>query len=599
MFDKKTFVQPRKITGFNSRGAKGLLRFRQILGVTLVLFSPAVTINDSAMAGTTIPQTRPGEPIPGLSPLELSRFFAGKTLYITPLQASQGLGPAFNKASCGNCHNAPTGGPGSQDVVRFGKITNGEFDPLAELGGSLLQESAIGEECFEVVPAEATIVVNRVTNGALAYGLVESIPDQSIVDNRNAQPAAQQGTIHWVGAFEDPPGSDLRVGRFGWKAQVPTVLTFSADASLNEMGLTNDFVGDENAPNGNEAQLAMCDAVTDPEDQPDNEGFHFIERITHFQRFLAPFPQTPKSGMTGETIFNTIGCAVCHTPSFTTPDDPKLESALRNKPVRAYTDWLLHYMGQSGDPIVQGAGGDGMIKTAPLWGLGHGLNGEGKDPMWHDGRLASDTFENRVRAAIALHNPPVTKQYGVSQGAEAEIAFNALSVSDQNKLIAFLRSLGQIEFDIDYDNDVQSDDFTFGFKSCYTGPGSFYTPDDPCAIHDIDQDGDVDLDDFDGFLLAYVGPRRDCNSNGEVDLKDILLGAPDVDFNAIPDSCEPTCDADINGNGTVNVADLLGVIQQWGACPPLTEPCAADIDYNNVVNVQDLLGVILAWGNCF
>lgn len=595
MFNK-TRVQPRKTMTFMGRGASSL-RLGRMLGATAILASPALMAHDSAMAGTTIPQVRAGQPLADLSAQELARFQIGKVLYNTPLTDAQGLGPAFNKPNCGNCHNAPLGGPGSQTVTRFGKITDGEFDPMEELGGSLLQEVAINEFCTELVPEEATIVVNRVTNGVLAFGLVEAIPDADIVANRDAQPTAQQGTIHWVGAFEDPPGSDLRVGRFGWKNQVATVLTFSADASLNEMGLTNRFILGENAPNGDEKRLETCDLVADPEDQFDNEGFAFIDRVTDFQRFLAPFPQTPKSGMTGEALFNSIGCAVCHTPSWTTADDKSLEPSIRNKTIRPYSDWLIHYMGSTGDPIVQGAGGDGWIKTPPLWGLGHGV--EGRDPMWHDGRVAGDTFGNRVRQAIALHDAAIIPPYAISQGAAAAQAFDALSSSDQDKVVAFLRSLGQAEFDIDFDNDVQVDDFLFGFKFCYTGPGSFYTPDDPCSIHDIDQDGDVDLDDFDSFMLAYVGPRRDCNSNGEVDLKDILLGAPDIDFNGIPDSCEPTCDADINGDGTVNVADLLGVIQQWGACPPLTQPCAADIDYNNVVNVQDLLGTILAWGNCF
>lgn len=589
-------MSDRSFSGETNLGYSTMTGARSMM-LCAMLTAPLVILHNGALAGSPIqPQQRAGQPISGLSAQQLTRFDIGRTLFNTPLQTGQGLGPAFNKSSCGNCHNSPLGGPGSQTVTRFGRIENGVFDPLEELGGSLLQVTAISEECFEVVPKEANVTQFRVTNGALAFGLIEAIPDADIISNREAQPLAQRGTVHFVGAFEDPPGSPLRVGRFGWKAQVATVLTFSADASLNEMGLTNRFVLGENAPNGNQKQLEACDAITDPEDGPDSEGYDFIDRVTDFQRFLAPFPQTPKSGMTGETLFNTVGCAVCHTPSFTTSNDPNLEPFLRNKTVHPYSDWLLHYMGETGDPIVQGAGTEGMIKTPPLWGLGFGL--QGRDPMWHDGRLGGDSFENRVRQAIALHNPPVNPPWQVSQGAAAALAFDALPTAQQDQLIAFLRSLGQAEFDYDRDNDVQIDDFVYGFKLCYTGPGSFYTPDDPCAIHDIDQDGDVDLDDFDSFMLAYVGPRRDCNGNGQVDLRDILLGAADVNQDGVLDSCEPTCDADINGGGTVNVVDLLAVINQWGACPPLTQPCSADIDLNHLVNVQDLLLVINAWGNC-
>jgi hypothetical protein len=121
----------------------------------------------------------------------------------------------------------------------------------------------------------------------------------------------------------------------------------------------------------------------------------------------------------------------------------------------------------------------------------------------------------------------------------------------------------------------------------------------PCAVSDIDQDSDVDLDDFQSFLLAYVGPRRDCNGNGLIDLQDILVGGEiDLNLNGIPDSCEPTCDADVNGDAGIDVDDLLAVINQWGSCPALTLPCSADFNIDQVVDVDDLLTVINAWGVC-
>ncbi|MCI0629032.1 MAG: hypothetical protein L0Y44_00065 [Phycisphaerales bacterium] len=545
----------------------------------------------ATFAGTVIPQRKMGEPLPGLTPQQLNRFNVGRLKFNEPLTVANGLGPIFNKPFCGNCHTMPLGGTGSITVTRFGTSNKGVFDPLEDWGGSLLQASAISLECQEFIPEIATIIEPRVTNGALAFGLIEAISNQALLDNRDSQPGTVQGTAHMVSAFEDDPKTppNSHVGRFGWKAQVATVLTFSADASLNEMGLTNRFVLTENDPNGIQPPSLgspdFCDQVPDPEDGPDGEGLHFIDHVTFFQRFLGPPPQTPKLGMTGEGLFNTIGCAVCHTPSFTTDDNPNLEDAIRNKVIRPYSDFLLHQMGEAGDPIVQGMATDGMVKTPPLWGL------RKRDPMWHNGFATpqGEGFEGVVRAAIGFHN-----SVG-SQASLSAIAFDNLSAEDEALVIAFLGSLGQVEFDGDGDDNVNLDDFT-GFRACY---GTKIDPDLPCAIHDIDQDGDADLDDFASFMLVYAGPRRDCNSNGIFDLLDILTGAvADADNNGFADACEPTCDGDFNGTGGVDIQDLLAVVNQWGACAALPAPCSADFDFDGSVDTADLLAMISAWGTC-
>lgn len=559
-----------------------------------------------ASAGTVIPQPPSGAPLAGLSAAERERFNLGKAAFEHTFTISEGLGPIFNKASCGNCHNTRVGGTGGEEVTRFGTTSKGVFDPMESMGGSLLQLNAIvtvPPECVEVVPKDATIEVKRVTNGALAFGLVEAISDADILANRDAQPSPVQGVAHMVYPFETP--TTLRVGRFGWKAQVATVLTFSADAAQNELGLSNRFLPFDNAPNGNMDCLNSYDTVADPEDGPEGGvpgAPHFIDRVTDFQRFLSQPPQTPKSNMSGEAIFNALGCAACHTPSFTTADDPALEDAIRNKVIRPYSDWLLHYMGLNGDPIVQGAGGDGYVKTPPLWNL------RTRVPLWHDGRFLAGSFAERVTNAILAHDDqPQNPGAGFSQGFAAAEAFDALPQGDKDKVIAFLDSLGRREFDMvaSLSDVIIMDDF-IAFADCYTGSGVPYEADKgdnpmdhPCAVSDVDQDNDVDLDDFDSFMLSYSGPRRDCNGNDIVDLRDVLSGVSvDVNSNGIPDSCEPTCDRDLDGNGTINVADLLGVIRQWGACPASPAPCGGDVIQNEVVNVQDLLAVIQSWGPC-
>jgi CxxC motif-containing protein (DUF1111 family) len=541
----------------------------------------AVIASTSAYAA--IPQERPGDPLSTLTADLLDRFDLGKVAFELVITEEAGLGPIFNQTSCGSCHNNPVGGPGTQTVTRFGTIDpkSGVFDALAALGGSLLQAQSISEDCAEIIPPEATITSLRVTNSALAFGLIEAISDADMIAIRDAQPVGQRGEVHMVPLFEDPKGG-LRVGRFGWKAQVATVLTFSADAAQNEMGLSNRFLPFDNAPNGDEAQLALCDTVADPEDGPDGEGFDFIDRVTDFQRFLAPPPQTPQSGMTGEVVFNTLGCNVCHTPSFTTSSDP-LEPQLSNIAIKPYGDFLLHNMGLAGDGIVQGDADGTQLKTPPLWGVSY------RDPLWHDGRFTAGTFESRITDAIQEHG-----LFG-SQGIPAADAFAAASGSDKDALIQFLASLGQVEFDGDYDGDVELNDFhgfidTIGFRGCYL---LAVTPDDPCAIHDVDQDGDVDLDDFDIFLLAFDGVPADCNKNGTVDMLDILLGEPDKDNDGIPDVCQ-VCVGDFNEDGMVGIGDILAVIAAWGPCVD----CVEDIDDNDVVDITDLLTLIANWGPC-
>ena len=101
------------------------------------------------------------------------------------------------------------------------------------------------------------------------------------------------------------------------------------------------------------------------------------------------------------------------------------------------------------------------------------------------------------------------------------------------------------------------------------------------------------------MLTVYSGPRRDCNGNGVIDLRDILDGTEnDADFDGIPDDCEPTCDGDLNGTGGVDIVDLLLLLSEWGDCPDSPEPCNADINNDGAVDIVDLLTLLAAWGAC-
>ena len=499
------------------------------------------------------PQPKMGQPLNGLTPAQLQAFEDGKVDFGAVLTEAEGLGPIFNQISCGNCHNNPVGGPGSTTVTRFGYDDGkGGFDPLAALGGSLLQSGAIDPSCLEVVPATANITTLRVTPSALGAGLVEAIADADIEANETTPPSASvSGRVHWVTPLETPGGAQ-RAGRMGWKAQVATVLTFSADASLNEMGLTNRLAPQENAPNGNFALLATCDTVPDPEDGPDQNGLDFIDRITNFQRYLAPPPQTPKSGMTGESLFNQVGCNDCHISTWTTRNDPALEAAIRNQTIKPYSDFLLHDMGQAADFIADGDASSQELRTPSLWGV------RSRDPLWHDGRVVGGTLETRMLGAngvIDLH-----AAFG-SEARPSALAFQNLSSAEQLAVVAFLDSLGRAEFDFDGDNDRDEADLAAFLAAMGGGP---YTPDDPEAVFDFDADGYVDSADLDKFALVY---EVDCNNNGTNDLADVLTGGhDDANGNYIPDECEH-CQVDLGfaGAGTLTLAMCGDVLTTSGS----------------------------------
>jgi Di-haem oxidoreductase, putative peroxidase len=440
-------------------------------------------------------QPRMGDPLPGLTALERASFDEGRLEFMRILSVAEGRGPIMNDTSCSTCHGIPrVGGAGAKRVIRFGKAASGgnPFNPLANLGGSLLQASSTMIECQEVIPPRADVMARRVTPNVSGDGLIEAIRGTDIRAGELVPPPGISGRAHMVPTFEDPPLARPRVGRFGWKAQLASLLSFSADASLNEMGLTNRFVTQENAPNGNTALLALCDTVPDPEDHAGPGGLHAIDRQTNFQRLTAPPPQTPRAGMTGAVVFNTVGCASCHRATFVTGPSPV--AALASKTIHPYSDFLLHDVGTSlGDGIVQGYATETELKTPPLWGL----RSRADIGLLHDGRATGGTPQQNLRDAILAHD---------GEGAVSRDAFIALTPEQQDQLFAFLMSLGRPEFDEEGDHDVDALDWFFlESDGNFTGPGAFFTPDHPGAIADFDQDGDFDLVDFAVYQRAMTG----------------------------------------------------------------------------------------------
>lgn len=361
-----------------------------------------------------------GDPLPNLTADQLAAFLEGKDAFMEADTVETGLGPVFNGVSCVACHSAPATGGGSTTLeTRFGKMVSGVFDPMIAQGGSLLQQFAIDSTAQEFVPADANVTASRMTTPLFGLGLVEAIPDSIII--LNALLPKPDGVTGRVSMVNDVASGKMRVGRFGWKAQQATLLSFSGDAYLNEIGVTSRLFPVENAPNGNLALLAQYDTTIDPEDVADAAtGKADIDEFADYMRLLAPPPKLAlmKSAVTGALVFLSVGCAACHTPVMLTGKSSV--AALDHKAVPLYSDLLLHDMGTLGDGIAQSAAGPTEMKTAPLWGA------RVRTLFLHDGRAAT------IDAAIRLHD---------GEAARARDRYNALDSGPQQQLLDFLNSI--------------------------------------------------------------------------------------------------------------------------------------------------------------
>lgn len=409
------------------------------------------------------PTTQFGDPLAQLTPDQLAAFVEGREEFGNVEDIDSGLGPIFNESSCVACHfSGATGGAGPNLVTRFGRVTNGQYDPLGARGGSLLQDKAIDPAALEIVPSEANVVAHRQSTPLFGLGLIEAIPDDAI--ERNAAPqrpdspprptdptrpgtpmppvaprdrrdggngprdASYDGNLYpetgihgRVSRVIDVVSGKSRVGRFGWKGQQATLLAFAGDAYLNEMGITNRFFPTENAPNGDLAKLAAFDHVADIEDEADEStGRSDIDAAADFMRYLAPPPQLPMSPSAGEgrRIFQSLNCAACHTPMMFT--GPNAVAALDRKPVPLFSDLLLHDMGALGDGIAQADAKPYDFRTPPLWGL------RASAPYLHDGRAAT------VDEAIRAHD---------GEAKNARERYLQLTPAQQQRLLDFLGTI--------------------------------------------------------------------------------------------------------------------------------------------------------------
>ena len=365
----------------------------------------------------------PGEPLAGVTPVEFEEFRLGLDDFLEVETSDEGLGPAYNGTSCGACHSVPAvGGAGHIAELRAARRgPRGEFVPLDPSGETLFHLFSVpSHSCQPTIPAEATVFARRVPIPLFGAGLVEAIPDETLLALEDPVDRNRDGISGRAAIIADVASGERRVGRFGWKAQHATLLAFGADAYRNEMGITNDLFSTELAVGIPADRMRVCDLIPEVEDKRDpRTGRRGIDNFASFMKFLAPAGRGPigEAARIGEQVFGAIGCAACHTPSLQT--GPSSNPLFHHRQVPLFSDLLLHDIG-TGDGIVQGAGAPEEIRTPALWGLRF------RRPLLHDGSAAT------IEEAIGRH------------GNEAELArrgFERASESDRAALLAFLRSL--------------------------------------------------------------------------------------------------------------------------------------------------------------
>jgi CxxC motif-containing protein (DUF1111 family) len=366
-------------------------------------------------------------------------FALDQQIYEQIHDVDSGLGPVFNGRACAECHQNPVSGGASQFTeLRVGHTdANGNFvNPTVPInhgadsiaGRSIINDRAVVPEAQEHVPVTENIRALRAALNTLGDGFVEAIDDSTLTDIAAKQPELSEGRIHGeaiqVPVLEAP--GQTRVGRFGWKDQHSSLLSFIGDAYLNEMGVTSRLRPKDTTTVGK--------VTADPEDVPDNLG---LADIDHFAQFVRGTKVPPRDAVlaatadaqAGQDLFEKIRCNTCHVESITTAPTGtvinggafSVPDALGNKIIHPYSDFLLHDIG-TGDGIVQAGPQDtaNKLRTAALWGL------RMRPRFMHD--LRSLTLEN----AIDRHE---------GEAEHVTRRFRELSPAQKQQLFTFLNSL--------------------------------------------------------------------------------------------------------------------------------------------------------------
>lgn len=401
-------------------------------------------------------------------------FYAGNGFFNQPwvqapasTEARDGLGPLFNARSCAACHfKDGRGSPPLEEgeaflgmLLRIGPPELGEHGapaPDPTYGGQLQPFSVLD------VPAEGTPRVNytqrtgeyadgepytllvpeysieapaygaldprlaispRVAPAMIGLGLLEAIPEARLAELSDPEDADGDGISGSINRVWDVELGETAVGRFGWKAEQPSVRQQSAGAFLGDMGLTTELFGEQDCTSA-QAECAGSTSGGEPE-----VSAELLERVAVYGRLVAVPARTGANEpevLRGRELFGELGCSSCHVARHETGEVEGFPE-LSGEVVFPYTDLLLHDMGDElsdGRPSFGAAGNE--WRTPPLWGLGRYPVVNGHDRLLHDGRARG------VAEAILWHG---------GEAEEAKESFRTLPAADRAKVVLFVESL--------------------------------------------------------------------------------------------------------------------------------------------------------------
>lgn len=413
-------------------------------------------------------------PVRGLAARQRRKFAIGDHLFNTnwttppgSVKTKDGLGPLYNRVSCASCHirdgrgRPPVEGEAFllSELVRLsvpGTDEHGGPKPHPVYGGQFQEFGVLGvpkegrtritwEEIegayedgtpyrlrrpsYELTElgygplGEDVMISARVASAVFGAGLLEAIPEEQILANADPEDADGDGVSGRPNRVWDVKAERPALGRFGWKANQPSLDQQAAAAFSNDIGITTPLFPE---PSLTEHQTEAVEAAR-LGDQPEVDG-ETLNEVTEYIRMLAVPARRDMDDTkvrAGEKIFYRAGCATCHQPTFTT--GPHSIRQLSEQTIHPYTDLLLHDLGEGladGRPDYGATGRE--WRTQPLWGLGMQETVNGHTFLLHDGRARN------VEEAILWH------------GGEAEASrefFRKLPKADRVALVAFLNSL--------------------------------------------------------------------------------------------------------------------------------------------------------------
>jgi CxxC motif-containing protein (DUF1111 family) len=458
-----------------------LLLIFSVLAASMLVYAQTST-STAQDPGVRAGSVNAGQPLSTLSSQELQFFRDGLSRFLTVdtvTGTNPGLGPTYNSNSCGSCHSQPASGGSSPStsaypnvgpnpqfaaanadgatntipffitetgpvrearfpfVVSNGAVTTtsdgGVHDVFTIAGRADAKGCTLAQPNFEQME-QLNNLIFRIPTPVFGAGLIENIPDATILANMSANASLKQSL--GISGHPNISANDGTITRFGWKAQNKSLQIFAGEAYNVEIGVTNELFPDER---GDPAASCLFNPL--PEDSTNftlsgDQILSDVVEFSHFMRFLAPptpsakgIPGNPSAATiaAGLVVFSAIHCDMCHTMVMSTGAS-SFTAGLNNQPAALFSDLLVHHMGTGlADNVTQGNAGADEFRTAPLWGLGQRVF------FLHDGRATP--ANGGLVEAIQQH---------ASSGSEANAVvslYNKLTPQQQQDLLYFLRSL--------------------------------------------------------------------------------------------------------------------------------------------------------------